>query len=303
MAESPSGKDGFVRSMLGPQLNSAHSSAPVYGFGTSTREHREKTFVSPQHSKLQPNPKASPGPAAYGATSTLGKQTDGRLESSPNWVFGSGDRFGGGPKASNVGPGSYNASSSIGPQLTGGDSSPSYGMGSSTRDGVQTVYISEDHSNSMLAGRSTKTVPFYSSPTAVGKQLSSVKSTEPSWVFGKNKRFQDPELNAKAKIPAPGAHGERVRTGMGPQLLSAFPSAPLPGFGTSTRDHAAKLFMSPAHEKTKSYGKGSPGPALYLPPIAKRSAPSYGFGSCDRFYTRKMALRIGNTPGAAHYNV
>ena len=90
---------------------------------------------------------------------------------------------------------------------------------------------------------------------------------------------------------------------MGPQLLSAFPSSPLPGFGTSTRDHAAKLFMSPAHEKTKSYGKGSPGPAVYLPPIAKQRAPAYGFGSCDRFYTRKMALRIGNTPGAAHYNV
>ena len=66
---------------------------------------------------------------------------------------------------------------------------------------------------------------------------------------------------------------------------------------------AEKVYSSPEQEKTKSYGKGSPGPAVYLPPMGKRAAPSYGFGTCDRWYTRKMALRLGDTPSAAHYNV
>ena len=30
-------ENGVVKSMLGPQVNSAHSSSPVYGFGSSTR--------------------------------------------------------------------------------------------------------------------------------------------------------------------------------------------------------------------------------------------------------------------------
>merc|ERR1712070_392935 len=117
----------------------------------------------------------------------------------------------------------------------------------------------------MLAGVNTKAVPYYSLPLAVGKQQSSMKSNQPQWVFGSNQRFKDPELIRAAKLPAPGAYG--ATSGLGLQQSSDKRSAPLPGFGTSTRKHAENAFMSPAHEKTKSYGKASPGPSTYLPPI------------------------------------
>ena len=31
--------------------------------------------------------------------------------------------------------------------------------------------------------------------------------------------------------------------------------------------------------------------------------PSWGFGSCDRWYTRKMAARHGATPAPGAYNI
>lgn len=290
----------FVRSMMGQQVNSNFASTPAYGFGSGTREHREKTFVSPEHSKLSIK-SFSPGPAGYGAKSTIGPQVNGAIESQPQWVFGSGDRFDFKKKFAAVGPGSYESRSSLGPQITGQDSSPTYSMGTSTRDKVHKVYISEEHSNSALAGSTTKTVPYYDTGTAVGKQNSSLKANQPQWVFGSNGRFKDPDLLRSAKIPAPDAYG--APSGLGPQVEGTKRSAPLAGFGTSTRQHAEKIFTSPQQEKTKSYGKASPGPSSYLPPMVKKAPPSFGFGTCDRWHTRKMALRLGDTPSPAHYNV
>ena len=58
------GGDTFVRSMLGDQLISTRESAPAFGFGTGTRAHQEKTFITEDHAKLNLDPKKSPGPAA-----------------------------------------------------------------------------------------------------------------------------------------------------------------------------------------------------------------------------------------------
>jgi len=295
------GDASFVRSMMGPQVNSAHGSSPMFGFGSATREQAGKVFVSTEHARLA-NKGISPGPA-YTMRACIGPQVDGAIESSPQWVFGSGARFVEEfKKENNVGPGSYDLKSSLAPQFNSAqENSPVYSMGTSTREKVQSVYVSQAHSNSALAGITTRAVPFYSLPPGVGKQTSSQKGSQPSWVFSSSKRFEDPALKLAAKMPAPGCYG--AESGLGPQFSSARRSAPLAGFGTSTRNHAEKVFTSAEQEKTKSYGKGSPGPCTYLPPMAKRAAPSYGFGSCDRFYTRKMALRLGDTPSAAHYNV
>ena len=85
-----------------------------------------------------------------------------------------------------------------------------------------------------------------------------------------------------------------------------FTSAPLPGFGSSTRQHQSKLFLTPAHEKI-NYGKASPGPLTYLPPITDmKRAPGDGgstFGKCDRWYTRKIAARFADNPSPAAYNI
>ena len=44
--------DTFVRSMMGDQLVSSRVSAPAFGFGSSTRENREKMYYSEEHAKL-----------------------------------------------------------------------------------------------------------------------------------------------------------------------------------------------------------------------------------------------------------
>ena len=56
-----------------------------------------------------------------------------------------------------------------------------------------------------------------------------------------------------------------------------------------------------AQEKT-NYGKNSPGPCTYLPPLSTKHTGST-FGKCDRWYTHKMALRLADTPSPAQYNV
>ena len=75
--------------------------------------------------------------------------------------------------------------------------------------------------------------------------------------------------------------------------------------------HIHPLFCFPAaQERTKSFGKISPGPIYTLQDSigpqrlsTKAGAPARGFGSCDRWYTQKLAARFGNTPAPGAYNV
>lgn len=261
-----------------------------------------KIFVSAEHAKLS-SKTISPGPALYTMRSTVGPQIDGSIESAPQWAFGSAQRWTVLSKDPRPGPGAYEERSSLGVQTNGNMmTSPVYGMGSSTRDNVQKLYISEKHSNSSFNGINSPGPATYTLHSSVGRQGASTKANQPSWVFGSNQRFRNPDLLRAAKIPAPDAYG--TTNGLGPQASSTKRTAPLPGFGTSNRVHAAKVFMSPEHEKTKSYGKASPGPNTYLPPVqTKHLPPSYGFGSCDRWYTRKIADRLVPNIGPGSYNI
>ena len=56
--------NGVVKSMLGVQVASDHTSAPAFGFGSSTREVANKIFLSAEHAKLA-SKSNSPGPAVY----------------------------------------------------------------------------------------------------------------------------------------------------------------------------------------------------------------------------------------------
>ena len=199
--------DTFVRSMLGPQVNSTRKSAPVYGFGSSTREHAAKIFLSSEHAALAFAGQGSPGPAGYVQKSTVGPQADGRFVSYPQWAFGSAQRFPAAGKTSSLpGPGEYVQRSSIGAQVNGTQpSQPIYGMGSSTRESVKKVYISDGHSNSVGYGMHSPGPASYSLKGAVGKQDQSPKTNQPAWVFGSNKRFRDPDILRRSKLPAPGA--------------------------------------------------------------------------------------------------
>ena len=138
--------------------------------------------------------------------------------------------------------------------------------------------------------------------------VSALSCSSPSWVFGSSQRFKDPDLERHKKTPAADAYSQP--NGLGPQPSSTKRSAPLPGFGSSNRDHAAKVFLTPEHQKA-NFGKQSPGPVMYTltPGVGKqtlsvrREAPSYGFGTNDRWYTRKIAMRAANNPAPGAYNV
>ena len=85
--------DTFVRSMMGDQLVSSRVSAPSFGFGSSTRENREKMYYSEEHAKLAVGTNRSPGPTTSGGKSIFGAQFSSALESEPQWVFGTSDRW------------------------------------------------------------------------------------------------------------------------------------------------------------------------------------------------------------------
>ena len=286
----------FVSSTLGNQWVSSRQSAPSYGFGTSTREHAAKVFISPKHAELSTMP-LSPGPAKYGSKSVLGPQLI--LTSQPSYGMGTSERFNNLPASQR--PNAYDMKDSIGGP--GG-----FSMGTSTRQGVEKVYVSEEHSISTFSGVGSPGPATYSGVAGVGKQYSSCKGTEPCWGFGTNERFKDPSLKAAAKQPAPGAY--EIASSVGPQAVGRFASAPLFGMGTSTRENMDKVFTSAAQERTKSFGKISPGPIYTLQDSigpqrlsTKAGAPARGFGSCDRWYTQKLAARCGNTPAPGAYNV
>ena len=72
-----------TRSMFGDQPLSSRRSQPSYGFGSSTREHSARLFVSNAHSATVGG-KASPGPATYSQRASVGHQIDGRKVSAPS---------------------------------------------------------------------------------------------------------------------------------------------------------------------------------------------------------------------------
>ena len=99
----------FVSSTLGNQWVSSRQSAPSYGFGTSTREHAAKVFISPKHAQLSTMP-LSPGPAKYGSKSVLGPQLI--LTSQPSYGMGTSERFNNLPASQR--PNAYDMKDTIG---------------------------------------------------------------------------------------------------------------------------------------------------------------------------------------------
>jgi hypothetical protein len=68
---------GGTRSTFGTQSRGGWKSSPIYGFGSGTREGRDKVFISQEHAKLCVDKNASPGPAVYKHRAAVGPQVDG----------------------------------------------------------------------------------------------------------------------------------------------------------------------------------------------------------------------------------
>eukprot|EP00322_Chrysochromulina_rotalis_P008980 CAMPEP_0115864728 /NCGR_PEP_ID=MMETSP0287-20121206/19350_1 /TAXON_ID=412157 /ORGANISM="Chrysochromulina rotalis, Strain UIO044" /LENGTH=91 /DNA_ID=CAMNT_0003319207 /DNA_START=112 /DNA_END=387 /DNA_ORIENTATION=- len=88
-------------------------------------------------------------------------------------------------------------------------------------------------------------------------------------------------------------------------------SMPSQKFPVSTREVAAKKFLSNEHVK-KDNPSISPGPAKYdQKPVATgpqastriRNSPSYGFGTADRFNNARNAAHSAASPGPGAYLV
>ena len=106
-------------------------------------------------------------------------------------------------------------------------------------------------SSHLAAGPAT-----YSLPASVGgSQPDSKMRSGARWGFATSPR--DEASRHRGTSPGPGAY--TLPQSVGPQPDSKKVRAPTPGFGASTRDVRAKIFISSEHEKG-SYGMNSPGP-------------------------------------------
>ena len=259
---------------IGPQVNGAMTSAPLYGFGKSTREVAGKVFVSQEHADKVANP-YSPGPI-YLQQPSIGPQSNGAIESAPL-----------------------------------------YGFGTSNRDHMAKVFVSAEHNTINDYGKNSPgpAAP-YQLKSGMGKQVQSSgpspyasgggkgvrNASQPAWVMGKAERFKkDPSSSV------PGAGQYKILPAVGPQVNGKLKSAPLYGFGSSNRDHMAKVYISAEHEKV-SGGGDAPGPGQYSvksltgnPVVAGHqvSGAKWGFGTGKRF-TDAFKHQQGN-PGPGHY--
>ena len=227
-----------TRSMFGAQPLSARRSAASYGFGSSTREHHAKLFVSQAHSATAGYGLGSPGPATYGPRGSIGRQEDGRKASAPSYGFSHTQRFAVSKDtdAANMPIGGF-SSSSFGTQTSSSVASqPKFGFGSAHRNQMERVYISEEHNKSMF-GKHSPGPCSYTLKGAMGKQdasrLNGSSATQPAWAFGSTKRFQYDHVKRAMNSPGPGSYAMTASVGK----QSTRESAPIFGFGSSTREH------------------------------------------------------------------
>jgi len=189
---------------VGKQYNSALHSAPIFGFGSSTRDHMAKVFVSHEHAKTEPG-NVSPGPV-YSLEAAIGKQTLSRKEGQPAWVMGKAERFNFDDvkrAATSPGPGAYASASGIGPQVSSSKTStPRYGFGTSNREHREKVYISAEHDKTSGGKSSPGPGQYPSSPMTGAKVASSRSRTAPTFGFGTAVRFS-PSKKATNE-PGPG---------------------------------------------------------------------------------------------------
>ena len=314
-------------SMLGPQAT--RESAPSFGFGSGTRAHREKVFISQEHSSLSSG--ESPGPAVYTQIPAVGIQQDSLKHSAAHYGFGTSDRdmvarvFISHEHAALTAPkgvpgANYEQETSVGKQANSKRATlPYYSFGSSTRDDANKVFISREHAK-ITGGAKLHEGPKYEISAVTGSLGTQAASygptgfqrhikngTQPSWAMGKAERFGKSSTGSSV-APGPGAY--TTATAVSKQVISTKPSLPLYGFGSSTRDHQEKVFISPEHSAVTGGGE-APGPGTYpMGPMTgakvassrQVTGKSWGFGTSQRFHDPLAKTRAAN-PGPGMYMI
>ena len=310
MSNPARGKE--VRSTFGPQFYSRRRSPPAYGFGCSSREVANKVYLveggpgghleTKEINRLAPPSQPGPGPV-YMMRPAVGPQVNGAIRSQPKWSFSTADRFQRNtgqaviPGLSSPGPAAYSLGNGLGPQVNAAiKSQPVYGFGTATRKNVERVFISKGHFKSLYGTQSPG--PCYLLSRHV---LDMAYREPPSWAFGSAVRMKQSKLEPHSPPFV------MVAPAIGPQVNSRLPSAPMPGFGTSSRATRAKVYIEEAKEQL--YGVHSPGPAAYntakVGAAARPMTPSWGFGTGSRWgWHSEKVVTIGHaTPGPGAYSV
>lgn len=275
----------MLRSGFGRQTRSENTTHPQWCFGTSSREHASKQYISPEHARAM-NGNNSQG-AVYKVYSGMGPQPESNLPNAASIGFGSAARLAKGGRSNSPGPGAYKSEGALGDMKDSRRAtSPRAVFGSSTRDAVSKIYLDEEL-NKTFYGRETPAPNVYAANGAVGKQADSKKENAPAWRQGTGQRFKYDFMDRARDLPGAGQYNQYAAVGK--QTLSIKKSLPVYSFGTSTRDSCRKAFISKEHEKG-NYGLLTPGPSTANPKSSlgrqnvsqKATAAGWGFGTARR---------------------
>ena len=150
----------------------------------------------------------------------------------------------------------------IGPQPDSRKSNaPAFGFGAADRNASSKVYVSKEHSKVDFGKLGPGAV--YETKSSFGKQVDAKKRSPASVGFGSADRFLQPSAardNRNPQVPGPGSYP--LPKAVGKQTQSKAVTEGSFGFGTSTRDHAEKVFIGKEQAKV-FFGMESPGPAAY----------------------------------------
>jgi len=235
------------KSTLGKQSYSNLKSEPVFGFGSGTRQQREKIFISKEVSKAEVS---AEGPGAiYNLPASIGgKQPDGQKSDPPVWTFNKANRF---PKASKDLPGGvedpghkYNIEQPLGRSPSSGQlshvrSEPLFTFGTSTREKIEKASFPKPGIEAPGPGSYVREGSF-------GKIVNSRYGTQPRFTMSSRSVMPD-----GSKAREGGSHYDLPGTFMR-QPSSRFANGSSVSFGTSTRAQQQKMRNPEAD---------SPGPA------------------------------------------
>jgi len=289
--------------MFGQQELSHRPSPPSYGFGSSTRGNASKMFMGAEHAKTYNYGAETPGPR-YQLVNAIGTQQEGGKSTHPQWAFGTDERFGDRRKQTSPGPGAYDGDSALNKQIYSQRSThPKYGFGTGGRTHTAKLFISQAHAEADYGTASPG--PAYINNAH--SQLSGAK-----YGFGTAERFSRVAQKQGSDWDSPGPTAYDTSsgtTGTGVQQSSRCISQPSFGFGSSTRHHRAKLFVSDGHSRSNGGAHAcSPGPSVYGPTSSMgtqattrgQSSSSWGFSKASRF--RPHSDDTG-TPGPGAYAI
>ena len=197
----------------------------------------------------------------------------------------------------------------IGPQADSRKSNaPAFGFGAADRNASAKVYVSVDHCRADFGKLGPGAV--YENKSSFGKQVDAKKRSPANVGFGSADRFLQPSAGrAKRNPQVPGPGTYPLPKAIGKQTQSKAVTEGSFGFGTSTRDHAEKVFIGKEQAKV-FFGMESPGPAAYkvLSGVGKqcesRNQTEPGFtiprGGRGKDVDMERARKL---PGAGQYRV